>query len=759
MKFHDTLNQKLWDKKDKDNKTEYTLKLDVAKKLKEIANAFIKYLEVDKKAIKDVVITGSSASFNYTEHSDLDLHLKVDYDKVHKDCPIVEGYLWALKSAFNKDHDISIYGVPVEVYAESLDSDTVHNGLYSLWQGKWIDEPKQIPPTDNDAAVKAKVDEIKEAANRVKDSEVATELLNKLYEMRKAGLEDVGEFSTENLAFKKLRDAGVLDKLRKMKKDQIDKQLSLESYNEEVSNIKFDTNKIIDLKEQGKIKPIRFADIKVGDRVLTYDGIYCKGILKVEKKNTTRDNKGRFLYELIGQREKPVGHACGCNAYAYGEKEFQLVAEDITNLDIIEDKKESIKESLRDDYKQAFDLLMEGENIVCTLDTDFGKQFVKQVESLYEIKSYKLKLRKAKELLRDIQGYLVDEQYDGYNAKIDKFMNNSKNESIKEEFNNYIAETNDTNMEITERTIYNPSLILEAHAIENKWYKSLGLAVDEQVPQIMLFIIEDKQIKSTRLIQRRLVAEYKPYENEYYLDRTRDTGDVVTDYNLAPAQKLVDAFKNSDVFAEDINTLCDKVDKAGQSLEVVLQKLKTPEVNAKLCAAIHEAMNEDVNSGLLPYVKTVLNSIKGINPNDIYKDEDNNYLVIPVKRGANYTDTKAEIYKRLSKTWVKKYADKIKISGGDLIITFKEAADDLTIAQLEEQGIDVTNLFRACQHVYHGFYEERGKKMTPEKLLKFLEKGVNTTGDDFGARHQRERYPEAIKLVKEWLDGQKGRNS
>ena len=40
-------------------------------------------------------------------------------------------------------------------------------------------------------------------------------------------------------------------------------------------------------------------------------------------------------------------------------------------------------------------------------------------------------------MLKDIQGYLVDEQYDGYNAKIDKFMNNSKNESIKEDYDEY----------------------------------------------------------------------------------------------------------------------------------------------------------------------------------------------------------------------------------------------------------------------------------------------------------------------------------
>ena len=104
--------------------------------------------------------------------------------------------------------------------------------------------------------------------------------------------------------------------------------------------------------------------------------------------------------------------------------------EEIVLLNSLRKSNESIKESLQSEYKQAFDLLIEGENIVGTLDTDFGKQFVKDVESLYEIKSYKLKLRKAKDLLMDIYGYLIDEQFDDYNSRIIKFINNSKNESI-----------------------------------------------------------------------------------------------------------------------------------------------------------------------------------------------------------------------------------------------------------------------------------------------------------------------------------------
>ncbi len=232
MKFHKELNPKLWDK---DDAGKYDLKPEVKEKLTEIAEAFITYLEIDQDAVKDVVITGSSASFNYTPLSDLDLHLRVDFDAIHKDCPVVEGYLGAAKSIFNKEHDITIYDVPVELYAEPLDRSTVHNGLYSLNTG-WIDFPKEIPDTENDAAVLAKYEEIKETVNRSDSTEAAIELLDKVYAMRKAGLADGGEFSTENLTFKKLRDEGILQKLRDMKKEDTDKQLSLENFECVTSN-------------------------------------------------------------------------------------------------------------------------------------------------------------------------------------------------------------------------------------------------------------------------------------------------------------------------------------------------------------------------------------------------------------------------------------------------------------------------------------------------------------------------------------------
>ena len=338
MKFHDELNQKLFNKEE--------LKPEVKEKLKEIAEAFIDYLEVNKDAIKDVVITGSSVSYNYTKYSDIDLHLKVDYDLIHEDCPIVEGYLWACKSTFNKDHDITIYGIPVEVYAESIEEDTVHNGLYSLWQDKWIDKPNKIPPTDNDSAVLSKYNELKEAADRIQDSEVASELIDKIYQMRKAGLQEAGEFSTENLAFKKLRDEGIIERLREMKKQKIDKELSLESYNESDNDL---TNFciIIDgdynwLEEYGTFKSCKAAQEwldKNGE-----EGWMYSQLTKGEMKDLGIDEYGGYVNESIKESEQEL--KVGDIVFLKSTPKFmrrpgkitKFISDDVVEIEFDEDK-------------------------------------------------------------------------------------------------------------------------------------------------------------------------------------------------------------------------------------------------------------------------------------------------------------------------------------------------------------------------------------------------------------------------------------
>lgn len=229
IKLNKTLNPKLWDKD--------ILKEEVLAKLRTIAQAFIGFLEIPNDAVKDIRLLGSSANYNYTKHSDIDLHIVVDYEKVHKTCPVVAGYLYAQKSLFNKEHDITIYGIPVELYAESHKDKTASNGIYSLKENKWISKPSKPKLNVDDLAVKSKYEELERAINDTNSQEEAQQILDKIYQLRKAGLDEVGEFSVENIVFKKLRDNNLIQKLKGQIKTSFDKKLSLKESIEDESYI------------------------------------------------------------------------------------------------------------------------------------------------------------------------------------------------------------------------------------------------------------------------------------------------------------------------------------------------------------------------------------------------------------------------------------------------------------------------------------------------------------------------------------------
>ena len=274
--FQKFLNNKIWNKME--------MKPEVKAKLKEIAKAFIEFLDIPREAVKDIVVTGSMASYNYSEHSDIDLHVVIDPEKVHKDCPIVGEYLLSKKSEFNQKHDIYIYGIPVEVYTEVVGQGTVHNGLYSLNTG-WIDEPKKIVGVKNDAAVKAKYEEYAEAAKQIKDGDLAELLLDKIKRMRKAGLAEGGEFSVENLVFKKLRDNGIIERLMKVKKEGIDKKLSLDEAIEVLENL---------LEEMGGLGAIDTGTSAMAPYATNLAGQEMPSKVKKEKRNTTKTFDKRY---------------------------------------------------------------------------------------------------------------------------------------------------------------------------------------------------------------------------------------------------------------------------------------------------------------------------------------------------------------------------------------------------------------------------------------------------------------------------------
>jgi hypothetical protein len=201
--FNDTLNPELWDG---DN-----LKTQIRYKLLLIAKHFAEFLKVKKLNLKDITISGSNASYGYSEYSDIDLHLVVDIN----DPDIAELYN-AKKNQYNFKYNIKIKGIDVELYVQ--DSKQPHHsaGIYSIMNDKWISMPKHQAPTVSEAEVKNKARNYAGRINQALKSDNlknAEETMENIRRLRQAGLDDGGEYSVENLAFKLLRARGQIEKL------------------------------------------------------------------------------------------------------------------------------------------------------------------------------------------------------------------------------------------------------------------------------------------------------------------------------------------------------------------------------------------------------------------------------------------------------------------------------------------------------------------------------------------------------------------
>jgi hypothetical protein len=207
VEYHDTLNPKLWDNNSLDTEVRY--------KLMAIAMHFAKFLNVPKLNLRDITISGSNAAFGYAESSDLDLHLVVTMPQNRPE--LVELYT-AKKNEYNFTHDITVKGIDVELYVQDEQQPHRSAGIYSILNDRWLSKPKHQPPTIRDQDVKSKARNYSariNAAMRANDLNTARETMSDIRKLRQAGLEQGGEYSVENLAFKLLRARGKIDKFRR----------------------------------------------------------------------------------------------------------------------------------------------------------------------------------------------------------------------------------------------------------------------------------------------------------------------------------------------------------------------------------------------------------------------------------------------------------------------------------------------------------------------------------------------------------------
>lgn len=287
-------------------------------KLLQIAHDFYADLKIDAPIV-DIHLTGSMANYNWSDTSDLDVHVHVDFTEVDDNVELVQKALEGQKFVWNLRHPVSIKGHDVELYIQDKKKHTISSGIYSLLKDEWISKPVYDPPTVDMHYVADKVEsyknEIEElgkmlGANDVEDARLifdrAKVLKKKISSTRDASLQKEGEFSIENLVFKELRNQGYIGKLIKLQAKAYSAIYSDDGFKPDDAKIMQEEENPIKKEIKGDMKRIveSFSGWLIADLAINENIAAAK--VYMQKKMAERLNKS--VAELTPEeRERALG--------------------------------------------------------------------------------------------------------------------------------------------------------------------------------------------------------------------------------------------------------------------------------------------------------------------------------------------------------------------------------------------------------------------------------------------------------------------
>ncbi len=265
INFHDEYNPLLFDG-DK-------LKPVIKRQLDIITNDFIEYMGIPDLAVEDVIITGSNVAYTYTPHSDIDLHLLVDFAKL-PNSDVYKELFNAKKSLYNDTYEITIRDIPVELYVQDTAQAHTSLGEYSLYKDEFTRIPTKKRANLDEISAEAKFERLEELCIeglKTKDLDKVNEVLSIIKRYRQAGLDNKGEFGPENLAFKAIRSKGYFQALFDLRNKLRAQQLSIE---EELLRRTFEesigiTEQEVELSEEGVAE--QYGEYGVGMLARRYD--------------------------------------------------------------------------------------------------------------------------------------------------------------------------------------------------------------------------------------------------------------------------------------------------------------------------------------------------------------------------------------------------------------------------------------------------------------------------------------------------------
>ena len=210
------------------------MKPHVRKHLLDSAEEFIELLGVPLNVI-DVTLTGSNAGYNYMPGSDLDVHVVID----DRGLPLKK--IWrelfdAKKQLWQEQRNVKIKKIPVEMYVEMMSEPHASDAIYSILNNKWLRKPMQKVKYKRDLKMEMALKKFAEDLLKQTNPELVKLGLKMIYQMRKIALAKFGMNNTYNTAFRKVRNTGLFDEIRRHQRSLRDKALTIENQNREIAN-------------------------------------------------------------------------------------------------------------------------------------------------------------------------------------------------------------------------------------------------------------------------------------------------------------------------------------------------------------------------------------------------------------------------------------------------------------------------------------------------------------------------------------------
>lgn len=235
FRYHKTLPPRLWDSPTKIN----TL---VSHTLQMIAGEFIRYLHntvgmpISHKDIKDVFVHGSAANYYWDKYSDIDLCIVADLGALRDANPEANNHLFARSfiNSWLQTYSISIFGRGVDI--SLIDSHDKVGPKYSLMQDKWLVTPQRLNRTElrtikrlAQPRYRLIMRECRYMLRHKMPAEYIDTYLVVLQNKRTRSMRDQFNqpITSMAMAFKMVRNTGIIRRLKKFSKQQRSKKYQL----------------------------------------------------------------------------------------------------------------------------------------------------------------------------------------------------------------------------------------------------------------------------------------------------------------------------------------------------------------------------------------------------------------------------------------------------------------------------------------------------------------------------------------------------